>query len=398
MSSLNIVLHSHEKKDGTHSILFRLIIDRKIKYLASGYSVKESQFKEGLSDWVRKHPDAKLINRNLELRRMELAKNLLDAEAGLLPLTHKSIFSGKRAEGVTIGKLLKDKADYYEESRSKRAFRRSLALRDELIECWGDDLPIEKISVDLVNKYVLFLKKKNNRNTVKKKLQRLAGLIDRKKDEGVYAGINAFKLVHVPGEDIKKDSLTWDEIKAIEQLKLTGLTEKVRDLFLFSFYSHGMRFADCVLLKKSDFKELKYKMSKSGKHINIKITPKLRSIIEHYLTKDKNNPFLFSLIEKEPRDKWDFEDEKNSLNALTNTYLKKIAILTGIEKNISFHVARHSFAQLLKEYQSKRGISDIYIIQEALGHSDIKTTQMYLKRLGDKRVNDQVGDMLKDFF
>lgn len=393
MASLNIVLHAHEKKDGTRSILFRLIIDRKIKYLASGYSVKENQFKEGMSDWVKRHPDAKLINRNLEIKRMKLAKNLLDAEAGMLPLSHKSIFSGKRNEGITMGGLLKEKADYYEQSRSKRAFRRSLALREELLECWGQDLPISHISLDRVNQYVLYLKKKNNRNTIKKKLQRLAGLIDRKKDAGLYSGINAFKLVRVSGQDIIKDYLTWDEIREIEELKLSGLTEKARDMFLFSFYSNGMRFADVVLLKKSKFKEFKYKMSKSDKHINIKIIPKLANIIEKYLTKDKSNPFLFSLIEKEPKDKWEFEDEKNSLNTLINTYLKRIAILAGIEKNITFHIARHSFAQLLKEYQSEKGISDIYVIQEALGHKDIRTTQMYLKKLQSGKANEKAAEM-----
>ena len=394
MSSLSIVLHPHEKKDGTHAIVFRLTIDRLSKYENSGYAVKENQFVGGLNGWVRKHEDAKLINRNLEIRRSEIMQRLMDAEAGLLSIDHKTIFKGEKEVGISFSKLLTEKADYYEKKGSKRSFRRCLQMKDEIESCFEKKIALSEMTIENVRKLELWLREKNEANTIKKKFSRLAGLVNEQKNLGKYAGINAFKLVKIQGTDIVKEKLTWEEIGCIENLKLSGMTEKVRDLFLFSFYAHGMRFGDCILFKKSDAKKvIYYKTQKNEKHISLVINKRLSEIIEKYLKKDSENVYLFNLVKKEFTTKWEFEDEKSSLNANVNNYLKRIAILAGIEKHISFHIARHSFAQLLKEYQSKTGKSDIYVIQQALGHSDIKTTQAYLSSLDNEKVNESVNEM-----
>ena len=60
-------------------------------------------------------------------------------------------------------------------------------------------------------------------------------------------------------------------------------------------------------------------------------------------------------------------------NQKLNSYLKEIADLCGINKNITFHLARHSFATHLLEQGT-----DLRTIQELLGHNDIKTTSIYL--------------------
>ncbi len=83
-SSLRVKLMTHrEKRGNVYAIAFQLTINGVAKYEYTSYSVKENQFKEGLSDWVRKHPDAALINRNIELRRAVIMNNLLDAQAGI---------------------------------------------------------------------------------------------------------------------------------------------------------------------------------------------------------------------------------------------------------------------------------------------------------------------------
>lgn len=399
--TLSIVLRTnYTRADDTHNVAFRLTINRVVRFEASGYAVKPNQFREGMADWIRKHPDQVNMNANLELRRRQIADNIAQAEAGTLPMAHKAIFLGGGAVGGTIGTLLFDKAKKSEQDRSKRVYRRALAMRRELIECWGADLPLSAITVAQVEKLITWLKKRNNLNTTKKKLSRLAGLIDLQIRSGQYSGINPFALVHVQGQDIQKAKLTWDEISAIEKLPLTGLTEICRDLFLFSFYAHGMRFADCVLFtreaaqKAMEKSGIDYQTGKNKARLKVSNIAPLEAIILKYL-QDNTGTYLFPLAKREYADKWDFEDDKNSLNTLVNTYLKKIAIYAEIDKPVSFHIARHSFAHLLKKFQSSQGRSDIYIIQQALGHRDIKTTQMYLDSLEDEAVNKEVGDMFR---
>lgn len=400
MPSLKIVQRAnYQKSDGSYSIAFRLTINRMVKFEASGYSVAENQFREGLSDWVRKHPDAEIINRKLERRRREIVDAIEAAEEGRIPLTHKAIFTGSAMVGTTIGQLLKAQAEKYEGDRSKRAFRRSLAMRQELIECWGCDMPLTQITVQKVEQLSTWLKKKNNLNTTRKKISRLAGLIDMQIKTGQYAGINAFALIKVPGQDIEKTKLTWEELRAIEDLPLRDFTAVARDLFMFSFYSHGMRFADCVLFTRENAEKavqkagINYQTGKNLRKLKIANTPPLEAIMLRYLDGNEGL-YLFPILARKYVDKWDFEDDKNSMNTLVNTYLKKIAIMAGIDKPVSFHIARHTFAHLMKKYQSEKGQSNIYLIQQALGHKDIKTTQMYLASLEDEDVNKEVEGMM----
>lgn len=412
MASLALILWSKERTDGTHTIAFRLTINRKSKPEMTAYHVRKDQFQPGLTDWVYNHPDAKRINRNLEIRRQQIANNLLDADAGMIPSTHAAIFGEGRGEGITIGALLDAKAATYEDARSKRAYRRALAMKRELIECWVRDMALTAITKKHVEQYVNWLKQPhisrhdagtprmtvNNRNTIKKKLQRLAGLVDSQKDEGLYSGANAFKLVQLPRQEIEKTKLSWEEIAAIRDLQLDGFIEAVRDMFLFAFYAHGMRFADCILFKREAAEaalkkaNVKYKMGKNDTQMNIAATTPLHALMHKWLNRH-TGLYMFPFASSEYEDKWELEDDKNSLNASVNTYLKRIAILAGIDKKVSFHVARHTFAHLMKKHQAAKGQSNIYTIQQALGHKDIKTTQMYLASLEDEAVNKEVAEM-----
>ena len=74
-------------------------------------------------------------------------------------------------------------------------------------------------------------------------------------------------------------------------------------------------------------------------------------------------------------------------NQNTNAYLKEIASLCGIEKNLTFHIARHTFATVFLEL----GIS-MESVKAMLGHSDITTTQIYGK-ITDKKLMEEMDNL-----
>lgn len=80
----------------------------------------------------------------------------------------------------------------------------------------------------------------------------------------------------------------------------------------------------------------------------------------------------------------------SSKTAIINKYLKKIAVCAGINKNISFHIARHSFAKVAKE----KGISTD-VIQNILGHSKEETTKRYMGEI-DNSECDKTMEKLFD--
>ena len=76
--------------------------------------------------------------------------------------------------------------------------------------------------------------------------------------------------------------------------------------------------------------------------------------------------------------------------ALLNKYLKQIAELADIDKHLSFHVSRHSFARLAKERKTDSGV-----IQGLLAHSSIKTTEGYMGQF-DTSVEDEAMEKIFD--
>lgn len=151
--------------------------------------------------------------------------------------------------------------------------------------------------------------------------------------------------------------------------------EKVVEMFLFSC-STGLRISDLHFITQSKISDgflifKPYKSRKRYKEIHIPISP----FIEKLLLKKGDHIF------------------GNFTEQVVNRKLKDVADICGIDKNLSMHVGRHTFATM---FLQKGG--DIKALQDILGHSDIKTTMNYLhkdidhlKRQMEKSVNSIFG-------
>ena len=161
--------------------------------------------------------------------------------------------------------------------------------------------------------------------------------------------------------------LTEEEIIRIREFKFHGPLEKTADLFLFSCYT-GLSYCDTQLFdydtmtqKKDDMVYIDGCRLKTGANFYTPILPPAMEILEKY------NYQLPSIS-----------------NQKLNMYLKMIQECCRINKNITFHIARHTFATLLLSY----GVT-VENLARMLGHKDIKTTQIYAKIL-NKNIEDQI--------
>ena len=124
------------------------------------------------------------------------------------------------------------------------------------------------------------------------------------------------------------------------------LTQKV---FLSSFYFAGMRIGDVMRLKWKDFVDdrLIYRMGKNDKIVSIKVPLKVMSILEYYKQyKQSENDYVFPMLKSALKDEEIIQKRINTYNKILNYNLKKIAKLIGTSKNISCHIARHSFGNI----------------------------------------------------
>ena len=203
--------------------------------------------------------------------------------------------------------------------------------------------------------------------------------------------ISQLASLELPEVKVKGSDRELNEVRGINSLALS------RDLFLFSFYTQGMSFADMVSLKKENIRDgfIRYRRKKTGQQICIELEDCIREIIGRYA--DSNSDLIFPVL-RETKDFKDFKDFKESkdLNVLKilnvpesyenwkktaaalttcNKNLKKLADMAGIGEHLTSYVARHSWASIA----SQEGIP-IATISRGLGHESKKTTQIYISR------------------
>lgn len=180
-------------------------------------------------------------------------------------------------------------------------------------------------------------------------------------------------------EKKERSFLTDIELLSIEEL--SSSIERlvvVKDLFVFSCYT-GISYADIVQLTENNIvigidgsPWIMANRVKTGAPFKIPLLPKAATLIDkykdHYRTNDTS-----SLLPK-------------LSNQKLNSYLKEIADLCGIKKNLTFHMARHTFATTVT---LSNGVP-IETVSKLLGHTKLSTTQIYA-RVVERKVSDDMA-------
>lgn len=184
---------------------------------------------------------------------------------------------------------------------------------------------------------------------------------------------------------VEREFLTEEEIQKIIDIdfKMERLSQ-VRDIFIFCCFT-GLAYADVKKLNRSDIsigadgeEWVKTKRSKTDTRSNIPILPIAKTIIDKYgdneLLKEKD--LVLPVLS----------------NQKMNAYIKEMATLAGITKNLTFHLARHTFATTVT---LTNGVP-IESVSKMLGHTNLKTTQHYAKIL-DMKVGKDMAILRNKF-
>ena len=118
--------------------------------------------------------------------------------------------------------------------------------------------------------------------------------------------------------------------------------------------------------------KIHYTHSKTKGNFIIKILPPVQIILDYYI-RDKTTQYVFPILLKDKLRPDQLENRKKNLKKY-NKKLKKIAEICGVDKSVSSYVARHSFANCLKQNDFATDINS-----ESMGHQNLAVTQAYLK-------------------
>ncbi len=196
---------------------------------------------------------------------------------------------------------------------------------------------------------------------------------------------NAFDSYSIPsGSRTKKRSINKKKLMKIRDLKYKQDSSlwHAKNYTLIMFYCRGMNFKDLVQIKVKDIIDgrLYYGRSKTGEQFSVKVLPQLMKILEFYLLDKGKEDFLFPTNYDGSTKHY---EKYKSQRRRMNERLKIIAGDAGIEGQFTTYYIRHSWATIAKYM----GISTA-LISEGLGHSSIKTTEIYLKDFEDKVLDE----------
>lgn len=380
--SIKFYLNDLKAKGAKHPIYLRITVDRKKSEIFTSHSVEPK-------DWDNEKQRTK--------KTTHINQELSETESQVYDIINQLEKDHKKITAITIKNYLtkKDKLNYkiveYYETFLDR-MKKAKEVADVTVDMYGytknhlekflhqkkkgSDIPIENIDYKFLYEFDLFLltlkigksEKTLERNTVSKHHSRIRTVLISAMKEG-YIFKNPYVDFRLKKTPSKRTFLDEEELNSLIAHKLGGNESliKVRDIFIFSVYT-GLRFEDAQQLTID-----KIAKNKNGKY-NLLID------------QDKTNePLAIPLLEPAVNiiKKYEILPERKIFNKVLpkitnqklNLYLKVIADLVGIHKTLSHHVARHTCATTIL-------ISNdvpIEVVSKWLGHTNIKTTQVYAK-------------------
>ncbi|GIV60283.1 MAG: phage integrase [Rhodothermaceae bacterium] len=374
---------------GQTPVYLRLTHRRKTRYVAAGIRIPPRHWNARAGRVRKGHPNADAINAHIEAR-------LLEAERLSLDLAARGPFTvddwRARLEGQDEADFfafadevisdLKRRGQIYTHKRYKSCVKKFRAFT-------GEPLPFEAVTPELLRRYETHLLTHygNSPNTARVNFNAIRAIYYRAIREGKadQATNPFFAFQPVKERPTRRAKLTYEEVRRIEDLPLKegSLLWHVRNYWLFSFYCAGIRFGDLAKLTGEALREegrgirLTYRMSKTGSTKSIKLLPPARAILTRYWPERLPGPeeYVFPLLAgRDVSTPEKLVSAISARNALVNKYLKQLARRAGIDKHLSFHVSRHSFADMART----KGM-DLYSISKALGHANVQVTERYLK-------------------
>lgn len=444
MAAIKILLWKHyKKKDEKYPIALRITKDRKPRYIFTGKYILEKDWDSTLCRVKKSHPNSARLNNYLLKKLAEADDILLESTSSNEMVSTKQIQKKVKRKGKKISffqhgaQRVKDKYDKstfsvarselsilynikefinLKDTGSKQSITDGIKERRKIRHKKGTDpkttimlgiksfekdetLYFTDVDMAFINKFKSFCRTYLNHK--ERTLTNQLIFIRTLYNNAIKEGIANKKYYPFAGENEKirikssqKIGLTKEEVTKIENLeaKANSAMWHTKNVWLFSYYFAGIRISDVLTMRWSDFVDdrLLYVMNKNNKSVSLKIPQKALIIIEHYKKdKDSKNDFVFPFLKK--ADLSDPEDvfvKARNATSLFNKYLKRIAISCEIDKNLSNHIARHTFGNIAGDKISP------LMLQKLYRHSDLKTTIGYQANFIHKDADDALDAVI----
>ena len=263
---------------------------------------------------------------------------------------------------------------YVQESDRKRSTKENLLTTITVLQEFRPGIDFKDITYTFLRDFEVHLKEKGNSvNTIAKHLRQLRTLVNEAINQGyIPSDAYPFRKYKIKQEKGRKEFLTPDELKRLENLDVDKKLRHVLDAFLFCCYT-GLRYSDFCQLTPENIIRVNGKRWLYFKSVKTDVEIRLPL---HLLFEGK----ALAVLER-----YDIVTDfaKIGPNSEANKYLAQLATLARIRKHITYHVARHTCATLLVH----QGVP-ITTVQKLLGHTSVRTTEVYSEVLSNTIIRD----------
>lgn len=390
VSILFYIKRAKVNKEGVCPIYVRVTVNSKRFEFSSNKFVTPEKWSSLTSKMKGNNEDARLLNKHLDLIKFQI----LDAENKLIlkdiPITAENLKEELMGKSLSKRMLIPIFLDHNEKIKALvgqeyatgtiERYNTSLKHTQDFL-FWKfkkNDIDIAEIDHAFITDYEFWLRsvRKCANNTAVKYIRNFKKIIKICMANG-WLDKDPFINYKAKLKTVERDFLSQDEIQMIiDKSFVSERLELVKDIFIFSCFT-GLAYIDVKKLKKENInigidgkKWIFTHRQKTDTSTRIPVLPNAQLILDKY----KDHPHCINFDVLLPV----------LSNQKMNAYLKEIADVCGINKELTFHIARHTFATTVT---LSNGVP-IESVSKMLGHTNIKTTQHYAKILDSKISND----------
>ena len=382
---------TRQKKDGSFPIIIRVIYNRKLIKIPTGYYVASADWDEagqrikksfkGVSNIAR-------INKLIDQKKTEASDIILKLEdsgeiENLTSVELRNLLIGKEEEGknLTVFQFIdRVRVDLIEAQKYGNADVYK-TLRNKLKSFLGhEQLRFEHIDYRFLTK--LETSHYANGNTaggLSVYMRSLRSILNKAIKEGMASKEKyAFEDYKIKNGKPTRKALYENDFEVFRNATFDKHTShyKAQKLFMASFYMRGINWTDMALLRVSNiqdqFSRIAHVRQKTGEPFNIKISPMLKEIMVEFMSgRFDQDDFIFPILNRDEKSE-DYTKHIRFRRQNLNKRFKEISELLKIER-FTIYTARHTYATTGK----RKGVP-VAVIQDSLGHSTEKMTQTYL--------------------
>ena len=402
-ATINVVCYKWKTlANGEYPLMLRICKDGKKKYQSLGISVLPRYWDFTRNKPKPNCPNKEYIQKIILDKQTELQQRMLEFNSEQKEYTTTTLLNdeNKRFELKTVCQFyheLIEQCKSNDKCGNRLIYKGSynslkVFTKNQL------DIPFSAIDVSWLNKYEKWLRSKGNKETTMSLMFRTLRSAYNKAIKAKCARksdypFDEYKINKFDTKTQKRAIAKTEVLKFTKEVDNIGKRQYVqlsKDIFIFSYLCGGINFTDIANLTKANITNgrIHYIRQKTGKLIKLGISEEAIQIIKKYESESKGYlfPILNANIHKTPLQK---QNRIHKMLGKINKNLKLIAAQLNVDANMTTYVARHSFASVLK----KSGVS-IALISEALGHSDLSTTQVYLDSFDNEQIDAAMQNLL----